>query len=108
MLHDANPPIQAITPTLIIILAALQLTTNDVHSRLTRSKGAKILRPNANASDALTDSTRQIETMQFAQNQGVLSRPKSTLVYAVDEEHTESKEFGQGVGIRSAQSHLLV
>lgn len=89
---------------MIIILAALQLTSNDVHSRLTRSKGAKILRAGHGPSDA-TDST-QLETMQFAENQRVLSRPKSTLLY-VD----STKSYGDlasDVGVQSGQSHALV
>lgn len=73
---------QAIIPTMIIILAALQLTSNDVHSRLTRSKGAKILRHNALDPSAATDST-QLRTMQFVQNQDVASRQKETLLYTV-------------------------
>ena len=66
---------QAITPTMIIILAALQLTSNDVHSRLTRSKNARIFKPGTDGS-----STVPLDTMNFAANEALVSAaPKSTM-----------------------------
>jgi hypothetical protein len=60
---------------LIIILAALQLTSSDVHSRLTRSKNARIFKsPGADGS-----TTVPLESMNFAANDAILSgAPKST------------------------------
>ena len=60
---------QAITPTLIIILAALQLTSSDVHSRLTRSKNANVFK--ARHTDGST--TMPLESIHFAANDAILS-----------------------------------
>lgn len=63
-------PQQAITPTLIIILAALQLTSNDVHSRMTRSADAKVrirFKPTPPSRSGFTDSS-ELDTMRFADN----------------------------------------
>ncbi len=81
--HDT----QAITPTLIIILAALQLTTNDVHSRLTRSKNANTQVIRFNPPSQQTAST-ELDTMRFADNNAIPG-PKDTFAsadYVVDYE----------------------
>ena len=67
---------QAITPTMIIILAALQLTSNDVHSRLTRSKNGRILRPHPIGQQT---STMPLESMNFASNPILTSAAKDTM-----------------------------
>lgn len=56
---------------MIIILAALQLTSNDVHSRITRSK---IVKPFWRPTNIDGSSTIPMETIQFADNQAVTSR----------------------------------
>ena len=54
---------------MIIVLAALQLTSNDVHSRLT--KNSKIVRPPFRPGANFGASTAPLETMQFVDNQVV-------------------------------------
>ena len=54
---------------MIIVLAALQLTSNDVHSRLTRNI-SKVLKPPLRPG---VTTTVPLETMEFADNRGVLS-----------------------------------
>lgn len=51
---------QAITPTLILVLAGLELTTNDVHERITRSMSKPTFRP------GVVETTVALETMRFA------------------------------------------
>ena len=66
---------------MIIVLAALQLTSNDVHSRLTRKRN-KVIRPNLqpNASDE-TGST-PMESMQFANNGAMVTNLSSMGIVA--------------------------
>lgn len=55
-------PLQAITPTMILILAGLELTSNDVHSRLT-----KVSRPTIRAPDSSDGTkTKTMDRMEFA------------------------------------------
>ncbi len=55
------------------MLAALQLTSNDVHSRLTARRN-KVVRPNLQPGDTgFTTTTVPLESMQFADNRGVVS-----------------------------------
>lgn len=68
IVYDPIAQLTAITPTMIIILAALQITSNDVHSRLTRSKGNKILQPGGDGPSDLTASTMELDSMRFADN----------------------------------------
>lgn len=75
IVYDPIAQLTAITPTMIIILAALQLTSNDVHSRWTRSKNARIFKPGTDGS-----STVPLDTMNFAANEALVSAaPKSTM-----------------------------
>ena len=86
---------QAITPTLIIILAALQLTANDVHSRLTRSKGpgARVIRLNARGEQT---SSNELDTMQFADPRPV--GPKDTFASVLPSpEYNGAIEWEKGV-----------
>ncbi|KIP08922.1 hypothetical protein PHLGIDRAFT_103546 [Phlebiopsis gigantea 11061_1 CR5-6] len=71
IVYDPIAQLTAITPTLIIILAALQLTSNDVHSRLTRSRHGNIFK--ARAIDGSTPVP--LDTIHFAANDAA---PKST------------------------------
>ncbi|KAI0323990.1 hypothetical protein GY45DRAFT_1332033 [Cubamyces sp. BRFM 1775] len=68
IVYDPIAQLTAITPTLIIVLAALQLTSSDVHSRLTRSKTARIFRARGEGT-----TTGPLETMDFAPNDVILS-----------------------------------
>lgn len=91
--------IQAITPTLIIILAALQLTSNDVHSRLTRSKTANIFKPR----HAGGSTTVPLDTMNFAANEAILTAPPkssflSDIVSSASSTPAESGSFGKPEG----------
>ena len=72
-----QPPYDVLS---LIILAALQLTTNDVHSRLTRSKGAQVIRFNPPSEQ--TAST-ELDTMRFADNHAALPGPKDTFTSAL-------------------------
>ena len=69
---------QAITPTMILVLAGLHLTSNDVHSRLTRSQQVKgPMRPGLGHMD--TTRTIPLDTMQFASSDTDFSRSKSMM-----------------------------
>ena len=82
-----NRGYQAITPTMIIILAAMQLTSNDVHSRMTRTRGAQIIR-------RPFDSTSvPLDTMQFADNNNVIKT--SALASNVSSVWAEQGSFGK-------------
>ena len=64
---------QAITPTMILVLAGLELTTNDVHSRLTRSMSGADGRPST------LETAVQLETMRFTGSDVFTSDPGSML-----------------------------
>ncbi|KAI0339096.1 hypothetical protein BDW22DRAFT_1457476 [Trametopsis cervina] len=76
IVYDPIAQLTAIVPTLIIIIAALQLATNDVHSRITRSKGSKVVRL---APGPPSDDTSQSElaSMHFAPRRSII--PLSSL-----------------------------
>ncbi|KAL7277969.1 hypothetical protein ACG7TL_007922 [Trametes sanguinea] len=76
IVYDPIAQLTAITPTLIIVLAALQLTSSDVHSRLTRSKNARIFQPRTGPGG----TTVPLDTMDFAPNEAA---PKSTFFSSV-------------------------
>lgn len=63
---------------MIIILAAMQLTSNDVHSRMTRTKGAQIIRRPFDG-----NTNVQLDTMQFADNNAVKSSALGSNVSSV-------------------------
>lgn len=71
---------------MIIILAAMQLTSNDVHSRMTRTKGAQIIR-------RPFDSTSvPLDTMQFADNNVIKTTALASNVSSV---WAEQGSFGK-------------
>ncbi|KAI0645766.1 hypothetical protein C8Q79DRAFT_715227 [Trametes meyenii] len=75
IVYDPIAQLTAITPTMIIVLAAMQLTSSDVHSRITRSNGARAFKPYG------ASTTMPLETMNFAVNDAALSGgPKSTFL----------------------------
>lgn len=60
---------------MIIVLAALQLTSNDVHSRLTRRRNTtnKVIKPIFRANGTDNTGSTPLETMQFANNGAVVT-----------------------------------
>ena len=82
---------------MIIVLAAMQLTSNDVHSRLTRR--TKGVRPNIQPGDTgYTTTTVPLESMQFADNRaviGTISLPPAgkTTVSTVSSVYAENGSF---------------
>ncbi|KAI8976301.1 hypothetical protein BD414DRAFT_509665 [Trametes punicea] len=80
IVYDPIAQLTAITPTLIIVLAALQLTSSDIHSRLTRSKNVHVFQPRGGVG-----TTVPLDTLQFAPNDAILSgaQPKSTFLSSI-------------------------
>ncbi|CCM04916.1 uncharacterized protein FIBRA_07113 [Fibroporia radiculosa] len=82
IIYDPIGQLTGIVPTMIIVLAGLEITTNDVHSRLTRSQ---ISRPRFNLGATTEDSrTAPLETMQFASIISLRER-KATLPVTFDD-----------------------
>ncbi|EMD39585.1 hypothetical protein CERSUDRAFT_111897 [Gelatoporia subvermispora B] len=78
IVYDPIAQLTAITPTMILVLAGLHLTSNDVHSRLTRSQHAKgPIRPGVGTLDPVR--TIPLDTMQFASSDSDFSRTKSMM-----------------------------
>ncbi|CDO70150.1 hypothetical protein BN946_scf185009.g1 [Trametes cinnabarina] len=77
IVYDPIAQLTAITPTLIIVLAALQLTSSDVHSRLTRSRNARLFQPRSGGPGG---TTVPLDTIDFAPNEAA---PKSTFFSSV-------------------------
>ncbi|KAF7792585.1 hypothetical protein EIP86_003679 [Pleurotus ostreatoroseus] len=97
IVYDPIAQLTAIVPTMIIVLAAMQLTSNDVHSRLTRR--TKGVRPNIQPGDTgYTTTTVPLESMQFADNRaviGTISLPPAgkTTVSTVSSVYAENGSF---------------
>ena len=103
IVYDPIAQLTAITPTIIIVLAALQLTSNDVHSRLTRSRTTRIFqqRPTQRA------STMPLDTMDFAPNDAVLDiTPKSPMSLEESEVSSITTRHDQSVK-RGSVTHVV-
>ncbi|KAI0087735.1 hypothetical protein BDY19DRAFT_219876 [Irpex rosettiformis] len=94
IVYDPIAQLTAITPTLIIILAALQLTANDVHSRMTRSRDTRVIHLNTRGEQ--TTST-ELDTMQFAVPHPI--GQKDTFASALPTPDWEKAETAPGVQV---------
>ncbi|TCD70174.1 hypothetical protein EIP91_004644 [Steccherinum ochraceum] len=63
IVYDPIAQLTAIVPTMILVLAGLEMTSNDVHSRLTRSHARPVFRTGLDAADS---KAVPMESMQFA------------------------------------------
>lgn len=72
IVYDPIAQLTAIVPTMIIVLVALELTSNDVQSRMTKVSRPKVLRRGELSSNGLGKYTEnsQLESMQFASGTG--------------------------------------
>ncbi|PCH40268.1 hypothetical protein WOLCODRAFT_23952 [Wolfiporia cocos MD-104 SS10] len=67
IVYDPIGQLTGIVPTMILVLAGLELTTNDVHSRMTRSQLSRPMDFRAGAIPATDDThTMPLDTMQFS------------------------------------------
>lgn len=104
---------QAIVPTMILVLAGLELTSNDVHSRITKVS-LPAFRPgisvNASDSDDSTPGRRQsygsypLEQMRFASPTTTKSDDPTATFKSDKSEYRSSRQFGHVVSVPSARS----
>ncbi|OBZ71515.1 hypothetical protein A0H81_08691 [Grifola frondosa] len=89
IVYDPIAQLTAITPTMILVLAGLNLTSNDVHSRMTRTQ---LTKPKFTPGTETTDGVQTIplDTMQFANSSFGSIQRKSILPTVTFREGDES------------------
>ncbi|KAF9814965.1 hypothetical protein IEO21_04815 [Rhodonia placenta] len=82
IIYDPIGQLTGIVPTMIIVLAALEMTTNDITSRMTKSQRSRPrFRSGVTATTATTDETHTIplDTIVFADGVSTFRERKSTI-----------------------------
>ncbi|KZT11847.1 uncharacterized protein LAESUDRAFT_641340 [Laetiporus sulphureus 93-53] len=106
IVYDPIGQLTGIVPTMILVLAGLELTTNDVHSRLTGTQLSTARFRTRPLKTTDESGTLPLDTIQFASVSSCVRERKSTLPAAVLDDSDVEPDMPTKVPLRSERKTL--